>query len=275
MENQSPPERRPLRQERPVDPLFGNRRIGLAIMEVQVLHYGHIGLLTWMRATCGKCVVGLGSSQLGRQPGHPFTFEQRKAMIEAVFGVGAFSFVSLNDIESAVPEDWMEYVGARLSAIGVQPPTDYFCGSRHDSSWYQDAFARIDGEGTREGPGVFWEHRGTGRRLHILEREQGDLPSARQIRDLVELRDPEWRRFVPPVLWRYVDWHYPPEHRVALRGDELPEAGLFPVETRFKGNGPGAEVVILRDDGKWRAARARPDEKGEYARARAAARDER
>lgn len=260
------------RRRNEVDPIFVNGRVGLAVMEIQVLHYGHIALLSWLRAACGRRILALGSCDAGGEPGHPFTFAQRKAMVEAVFGPDAFTFVALNDIDSADPEDWLDYVDARLKANSLPRPTDYFAGSRHDARWYEGAFARIDGPGEAVGPGRAWYDKASGRAVHILDREAGDLPSARNIRDLIAARDPEWQRFVPPILWAYVERNYPPVHRAPLRGAAPPEAALHPVGTRFRADGAESEVLALRDDGKWRPLRTRPDEKNEHAARRAAER---
>ncbi len=260
-------------QPRPDDPIFANGRIGLAVMEIQVLHYGHIALLSWLRSACGKRVLALGSGDAAGEPGHPFSIQQRRAMVEAVFGRGAFSFVALNDIDSADPADWLDYVDARLEAHEIRRPTDYFSGSRHDARWYEGAFARVEGPGEAVGPGRAWYDRASGRAMHILDREAGDLPSARHIRDLITARDPEWMRYVPPILWAYIERNYPPALRAPLRGPQPPEAALYPVGTRFRAEAPDSPVLALRDDGKWRPLRTRPDEKNEHATLRAAERD--
>jgi hypothetical protein len=248
------------------DPIFGNARIGLAVMEVQTLHYGHLALLNWMRAACGKRIVALGSSELAGQPGHPFTYGERKVMIEAVFGVGTFTFVSLNDIDSTLPDDWLDYVHARIRAASQPRPTDYFSGSRHDARWYEGDFCRIEGAGELTGPGRSWYDAGTARAIHILDREKGDQPSGRNIRELIERREADWQRYVPPILWRFIEQRYPGELRVALRGKEPPTSDAYPVGTRFKSTEEGSPLLARRDDGKWRPLRTRPDEKSDFAR---------
>ncbi|BCB22492.1 hypothetical protein [Bosea sp. ANAM02] len=253
-------------------------RVCLAVVDSQVLHYGHLRLLLQMRATAKRCLVGIGSVKKSGQEGHPFTFEERMSMIEAIFGgppenTAGFRFIPLDDIDASVDnDDWCAYVLGKIRGLGLPAPTDYFSGSRIDAKWYEPAFARLgDGNSSRvfdSALATVYEDVDSGKRIHIVDRDKSGLPLGREIRALIERRDDEWRRYVPERLHSFIEWNYPPHLRQALRGTAPPESKL-PVGTRFKADGLGrdGEVLELKDDGKWRPLSNR-DEKRDYARSR-------
>jgi len=245
---------------------FRTDRVGLAVMD-NAFHHGHIALLTRMLCACDRAIIGFGSSQAGGTVGHPFTFSQKKEMVEGVFGRDVFTFVSLNDIRATRTEDWVNYVLKRIDQMGLPRPTDYFGGSPHDVHWYESAFARTDGPHERAGPETVYRDPASGRALHLLDRDATGMPSGRQVRELIELRNPEWRHYVPQRLWKYIEMGYPPKLRVALQGDEFPDPGKHPVGTLFQlGEDADAPLYELMDDEQWRQPPDGPDEKAEHAR---------
>lgn len=252
-------------------------RIGLAVMEAQTLHVGHVKLLTYMISTVPTVVIGLGSVKKFNTEGHPFDFNQRVEMIETIFGVKTFKFIPLDDIDSSIDNDeWSGYVMKKVSSIGLQKPTDYFSGSRIDAKWYESHFARTlpDTRTTMDGSAsamVFTDGK-SGARTHIVDREKSDALSGRDIRFLIERRDSEWKKYVPERLHHFIEWNYPPHLREAIREpfpDLSPDAPQWPVGTRLMTDGENNRPTILelKDDGKWRPLPTR-DEKAEYARNR-------
>jgi hypothetical protein len=259
-----------------MDIIAPKRKVGLAVMDGQLLHAGHVAMLAYMerRLAEGVRIVALGSVGQHGKPGHPFTFEQRMAMIRAVFGQDTFKFVPLQDIDATSDnDDWLDYVVARVQSNRLPSPTDYFSGSQIDAGWYANGFSSIDGTSELleiESTGaVVHTDKGTGRAIHIVDRHASEIPSGREVRTLVERRSPEWRKWVSPVLHDYVEWNYPPHLRLPLRGG-LPPEGACPVGTRYvAGSGsrtPDTPVLELKDDGKWRPV-AGPDEKTRHAMA--------
>jgi hypothetical protein len=243
--------------------------VGLAVAEIQVLTLGHLGLLDWMARTCGTRILALGSSDKAGMPGHPFTFLQRKAMVEAAYGKGTFAFVSVRDIRATHRGEWCGYVLSRIRGMGLAEPTDYFAGSAHDARWYAPPFPpATDGAGRPDGTGLVWEE--SGRRMRILDRAATPFPPAREVRDLVEMRDPEWRRHVPERVRELVEWEYPPSLRLPLAGPR-PPPGSVPVGTLHMAE-VGAPLLELMDDGRWRPAGDGEDEKSRDARDRASRR---
>jgi hypothetical protein len=246
-----------------IDPLMVSGRIGLAVME-NAFQRGHIRLLMEMKADCDESIVAFGSSQLHGIDGHPFTFEQKKAMVEGVFGGGAFRFTALQDIDASVgSDDWATYVLDRVAAMEMPAPTDYYCGSEIDARPYTSRFAKLTDTKTTNGPITTFESPLGDKRLQILDRSLAPELRGRDVRYLIEQRDPQWQRYVPAKLWAYIEATYPPHLRVALRGDGFP--GTAPVGTRFiDANDPDKIVYMLRDDGKWRPISERPDDKAGY-----------
>lgn len=251
-------------------PLTRNKRVGIAPVDIQALHEGHVVLLSHMAQTCEVGIVAIGSVGKHGVDGHPFTFDQRKEMVEAVFG-DRFKYLPLNDIDATADNgEWIAYVLNKAAGAGLPDPTDCFVGSQVDAKrWYTPHFGSFDRDGLLRGLSMTYSAEpadGVDRFLHVIDRERLELPSGREIRALIEARDSDWREHVPPILHDYIEWTYPPHLRVALRGPLMPSSEAYPVGTRFIKAGT-KEILELKDDGRWRPPATR-DEKAEHARAR-------
>lgn len=251
-------------------PLTRNALVGIAPVDVQTLHEGHVVMLSHMAMACEIGIVAIGSVNQQATDGHPFSFDQRKEMVQAVFG-DRFKFLPLQDIDASADNgDWLAYVLKKAAGAGLPEPTDCFVGSQVDAKrWYAPHFADMSLDGTLRGLSMVYSTRNRKRRLHVIDRERLELPSGRDIRALIEARDADWKAHVPPVLHDYVEREYPPQLRVALRGDSppIPNPRIHPVGTRFRSVCHGSELLELKDDGRWRPL-APPDEKTLHARAR-------
>jgi cytidyltransferase-like protein len=235
---------------------IGSGHVGLAVMRMQPPHRGHMNLISWMKQDCDTVIVAFGSTQHSRVVRHPFTFEQRLEMLRAVVGDG-IKPLPLVDIDSQVStDDWVDYVLDKITKLNLPAPTDFYTGSSQDAKWYTHRFAALTDRSTSVSGVTTYHSDSTGRRLHIMDRVQTGLPAAEEIRSLIERRDAEWKEYVPSRLVEYIEWHYPPELRVALNGDALPPAATRPVGTRFVlKDGDQQQLFILHDDGKWREAK--------------------
>ena len=234
-------------------------RTGLIVADFQTLHWGHVRLLTQMLGSVDLGIVAIGSTQLQGIGGHPFSFDQKKEMVQAVFG-DAFRFLPLQDIDASLETgDWLAYVLGRIRSAGLAEPTDFFTGSEIDARYYTAHFAALNDPATNSGLAVTYRHAATDRQLHILDRQASAMKSGREIRFLIENRDAHWRQYVPPLLWHYIEQHYPPHLRTAIRVETTPPDNV-PVGTRCILTATG-EVLALRDDGKWRPLAGKTDEK--------------
>jgi hypothetical protein len=234
-------------------------RVGLVVAELQTVHWGHVRLMMEMAASCDTGILAIGSTQLHGVESHPFSFDQRKEMVQAIFGA-QFKVLPLQDIDASLETgDWLKYVLSRIASANLPAPTDFFTGSAIDARFYTDYFAGLDDPSVSSGPVRAFSSPTQDRRLHIVDRASSLNLSGREIRHLIEARDPEWRNYVPAKLWRYVERHYPPHLRIAIRTDgPMPED--VPVGTRcLVRDDPTA--LVLRDDGKWRPLRDSVGEK--------------
>ena len=243
----------------------GAERVGLAVMEVQTLSAGHLRILTAMAAACDTAIVALGSCQKHGVLGHPFTFEQRKAMIEGVYG-SRFRFVALQDIDASGDNDeWLQYVLSRIANAQLPAPTDCFSGSAIDARWYEAGFAPITTPAYQSAGIATYE--AAGRRLHVVERSTSGIPSGREIRFMIERRDDDWHAHVPAILWNFVERQYPPHLRqtIVVTNPEEMLALDVPVGTKAKMSQGDGAVHEYKDDGRWRVVRTMPDEKSRWA----------
>ena len=241
------------RKELTLDPLIGNARVGFVVARLQGLHRRHADLLNRMRSDNGRNIIGLGSVQKSGQPGNPFTPDQRRQSVAALWG-DRFKILMLQDIGATDNNsDWADYVFDRMRVANMPLPTDFYSGSRHDARWYEDHFVPIRGEPDYVSDGFMTWERG-GKRVHILDRTAGEAISSSEVRTLIERRDPEWRRHVPAILHAFYEWHYPGELRAAVRigrEDDFPASDAYPVGTKLVREGSDL-IHVLRDDGKWR-----------------------
>jgi len=234
-------------------------RTGLIVADFQTLHWGHVRLLTQMLGSVDLGIVAIGSTQLHGVGGHPFSFDQKKEMVQALFG-DAFRFLPLQDIDASLETgDWLAYVLGRIRSAGLPEPTDFFTGSEIDARYYAAHFASLNDPILPSGVSVTYRNAATDRQLHILDRRASPIKSGREIRFLIENRDSHWQQYVPPLLWHYIEQHYPPHLRTAIRVETTPPDNV-PVGTRCILNATG-EVLALRDDGKWRPLVNKVDEK--------------
>jgi hypothetical protein len=234
-------------------------RVGLIVADLQVVHWGHVRLLMEMAGSCDTGILAIGSTQLHGVEGHPFSFDERKEMVQAIFGT-QFKILPLQDIDASLETgDWLKYVLSRIASASLPAPTDYFTGSPIDARFYTEHFAGLDDPSVSNGPVRSFTSAATGRRLHIVDRASAPNLSGGEIRHLIEARDPEWRHYVPARLWNYIERHYPPHLRTAIKTAGEPPADV-PVGTRWIA-GSDPTVMVLRDDGKWRPLRENAGEK--------------
>lgn len=242
-----------------------NERIGLAIVDVQTLHYGHLRLLNHMSCTVDRAIIGLGSMTRYNMHGHPFTPDQRRRMVKQVFG-SRFEFVHLDDIDSdPSSSEWVDYVLAKIKSSHDCVPTDYFSGSFDDAKWYS-WFGNVSSVPFVTAVSSIYSV--NDRRLHIIDRHDSNLLSGRVIREMIENRNDDWKLHVPERLHAFVDENYPGHLRVPLTGSGFPEESSTPVGTLFFFEGKPDDVYELKDDRKWRRRVVGDDEKTIYAKQR-------
>lgn len=223
--------------------------LGLIVMRGQVIHYGHLNAITKMMVDNDKCVVAYGSSQKYNIAGNPLTAQQRLEAHRLLFGdsVGA---VLLDDIGATETiTEWYDYVLQVLTHAGYGNPTDYYAGSINDARWYAHAFAPLDKPLYSSNGTDVYEN--CGRRIHVINRDNGQNLSSSFIRNLIELRDDTWKHNVPRKLWKFYENEYPGKLRAPVKLEDIDvDSPNHPIGTRGIDN--HHQIWVLRADRKWR-----------------------
>ena len=173
-----------------------NSKVGLAVMRIQPMHSGHCMIINKMIQECEMVILGLGSTNKKPDRWDPFTPDVRMQMVRNVYG-DRVKIVPLVDIQAASKSDWVNYILSKLEKLGMRKPTDYFTGSISDAAWYTDHFVL---DLVTKNPTV-----------HMVDRGTNDIPSASELRTLIELRNDKWKQWVPSVNWDLVLDNYPEE----------------------------------------------------------------
>jgi len=105
---------------------------------------GHKILIRKMVDTCDEIIIAIGSSQESKTDKNPFSYEERKKMLEDAFPEsGTFSIMPLADIGAKSKKEWTDYLARELEKNSLALPTHYFSGSKEDSEWYTDTGWKI------------------------------------------------------------------------------------------------------------------------------------
>src|SRR5271157_1203125 len=80
---------------------------GLFIGRFQPLHNGHIGVIKDAMKELDELIIGVGSAEKHHSKDNPFTFEERKQMIENSIK-GNYKIIPIPDINNY--EKWVDHV---------------------------------------------------------------------------------------------------------------------------------------------------------------------
>ncbi len=187
--------------------------VGLMVGRFQPFHYGHANIVNRMIANHATVVVCVGSTGSSGTRHDPWTFDLRREMIGNVYHKRV-KVVPLEDIGTDQgSDDWCDYVLAKVAAIELPDPTDYYTGSVADSRWYVNCFLP-DGEVARQGAEERYTVGGRTRRLHVIPRDSLHYVPATDIRTYLETRSDGWRAWVPGVNHDLVAATYPERLKV-------------------------------------------------------------
>lgn len=148
---------------------------GLVVGRFQPLHNGHRALVKRALEVCVDLAVGIGSAEARPSLRNPFTLDERRAMLAAVFphelAAGQLRVLALPDLHD--PPRWARHT---LELVG---PLDRVFGNDDETlSLFEQLNIVV------ERPG-------------LVERERFE---ARAIRALLAEDDPTWRKAVPPAV---------------------------------------------------------------------------
>jgi len=85
-------------------------KLGFIVGRFQFVHKGHEQLINLGLDLCEKFVVVLGSSNESRTERCPFTFDERKEMLEKIYGKDRLIIVPIFDIGIGYVPEWGKYV---------------------------------------------------------------------------------------------------------------------------------------------------------------------
>lgn len=109
-------------------------KTGLAVMRAQPFHLGHEKIVRQMLAECDDVFILLGSVQESGTQRNPFTYAQRRQMIENVFG--RHPRLHIKPIADLGNNDhWVNYV----CATACVRPDVYYCGDDQDGAMFKAA----------------------------------------------------------------------------------------------------------------------------------------
>lgn len=120
-------------------------KIGLYIGRFQPFHKGHLSVVKEAMKQCDTLVIAVGSAQESRTQKNPFTFCERKAMIEKSCQIGSIILsgkkvviVPVRDREEYSDDsNWGQYVlDCVEKECGLRPTINFEGGEECRSTWF-------------------------------------------------------------------------------------------------------------------------------------------
>lgn len=155
-------------------------QLGFICGRFQMLHLGHLSLIKEIRRQSVKPIILVGSSDKMRTLSNPFSFEERKAMIQKVYPDQ--EVIPLPDIGVGDVPAWGDYLYQTILNHEGRLPDLFLSGKENKiDNWFSDDKLKD---------------------LAILRIDRGKIDiSATKLREyLLEDRKEEWMRFVPKEL---------------------------------------------------------------------------
>lgn len=142
---------------------------GLVVGRFQPLHNGHVQLIKLAREQCGTVVVAVGSTNAKPSLRNPLNFEERRAILQAVFpGIAVYDVPDVHEREA-----WVAHL------LAITGPVDRVYGNDENS---QSLFEAAHIEVARPG---------------LVER---DAWEGTAIRAQMAAGDEGWRKLVPKEI---------------------------------------------------------------------------
>ena len=131
-------------EDKTIEPKY---RYDLAVYigRFQPFHYGHMKVLSWAENLAERILLLVGSSNFERTLRNPWTFNERKKMIELAITTSKFSDNLINRVTiepiNDYPNDdtkWLKIVTTKILTFDIDIPKDRICvlGSKRDDSCY-------------------------------------------------------------------------------------------------------------------------------------------
>lgn len=161
----------------------------MAVMRLQPLHNGHKLLIDAMLSEAAIALVGVGSINKNDRR-NPFSFADRKAMIEALYkDEPRLKVFGLRDIEANSKREWADFVLGEIKRQGLPNPTRYYAGDRKNGEWFSEVLPIRIVDRLKEGGGI-----SSTELRQAFSGESANLPIPDEIKDFLRNRD-EFQRF--------------------------------------------------------------------------------
>lgn len=168
---------------------------GFIILRAQPFHKGHKYLIDKILFECKFSTVILGSTQESRTEKNPFTYEERREMVENVYRnhpkFSSLKIFGLPDLpkydkERYIEEDmsdggeWYSYVlkNIRKEVPESGDPDAFYCGNEFDGHWFDDGKIKIE-------------------KVERSKQKDYLLISATEIRAMLKAGDNRWKNYIP------------------------------------------------------------------------------
>lgn len=114
-------------------------KLGFTVGRFQFFHEGHKSLVDWGLEECDKFVVLIGSCDKSRTKDNPFTFEERKEMIETIYGDKVI-VLPIFDLGIGYCPQWGEYL-INTIRFNVGKTPDFYIGGveKNRENWLLDS----------------------------------------------------------------------------------------------------------------------------------------
>ena len=141
-------------------------------MRGQPLHNGHISLINLMLEECSNPNIVLGSIQESRTERNPFTFEERKQMIQNIYK----DKINIYGVEDMLNNNelWLKTVFSKIkNKIDV-----YYCGDNDNGKFFKNDIKII-------------------RKLDRNKQKENLKISGTEIRKMIKENNKNWKLFIP------------------------------------------------------------------------------
>ncbi len=156
-------------------------KLGIIVGRFQTFHTGHQDMVEKACAVCEKVGIFVGSSQESGTMKNPFTFSQRKKMLQKVFG-DRVQIVPLPDIGAGNNAKWGDYVLQNVRARFGKAP-DLLISGKEDR--------RLDWFDSAAGISV----------AELYVPKTIDISATRMREFFLGDNRAAWQRYTPQVLW--------------------------------------------------------------------------
>lgn len=159
---------------------------GVILGRFNPLHKGHVHLIQEALKRCQNVLVFIGSSQESRTSRNPFSYEERKAMLEKVFGK-AIAIEPLPDLGIGDVHAWGDHIISEAIRLGYKPDAFVLGEENKNTKWFTaEVLKSID----------------------LVEISRQEIPySSTMLREVIYKGDKEaFRQIVPKELDDYFDF---------------------------------------------------------------------